>query len=130
MGRWLRIFALVVGVGSLLVAGFYAYVIFAVLDSPFDNRSFDRAVWAAYHESADADNPRGEMYEDLTENVLQEGMHRSKIIELLGPPDYREETHLVSYNLGMWSGFRIDYDTLDLELDNNGMLIRARRIQH
>ena len=128
--QWSRALFVLLGTGVLSASILYAYVIFFVFDDPFDNRPFDNTVWAAFHESIDPDNPRGEMYEDLTDNVLRTGMDRTAIINLLGPPDHKEEAHLISYNLGMWSGFRIDYDTLDLELDGKGKLVRVRRIQH
>lgn len=36
----------------------------------------------------------------------------------------------VAYTLGMWSGFRIDYDSLDIYFDSNDRVCRVCIIQH
>jgi len=57
-------------------------------------------------------------------------MSKSEVIQLLGTPDLKEEDNFLSYNLGMWSGFRMDYDSLDLKFSKNGTLVEYYRVQH
>ncbi|MGH7167453.1 MAG: hypothetical protein ACREII_02875 [Nitrospiraceae bacterium] len=99
-------------------------------DSPFDDRSFDPVVWKASSKDRNPDNPRGQMYEDLVKNHLRAGMTQPEVIALLGHGDEAERQDFISYNLGMWSGFRVDYDTLDLSFDRGGRLKRYNRVQH
>jgi hypothetical protein len=42
----------------------------------------------------------------------------------------RRRDTCLSYNLGMWSGLRMDYDTLDIYFDNSGRVARALTVQH
>lgn len=130
MKKIFKIIGIVAGIIILLFALFYAYVFFVVLDCPFDNKDFDKTTWVQFDNSNDPDNPRGEMYEDLIENNLSKGMSKKEVIDLLGQPDYKSEEYFLSYNLGAWSGFRIDYDSLDLEFDKDGKLVKFYRVQH
>jgi len=97
-------------------------------DYPFDDRKFDSTVWKSYHKNMDHDNPRGQMVDDLF-NHLRKGFSREEITRLLGEPDLEVSDNLFSYNLGMWSGFRMDYDSFDLEFDNSGKLLKYYRVQ-
>ena len=36
----------------------------------------------------------------------------------------------MSYNLGMWSGFRMDYDFLDIYFDDQGRVVDVLIVQH
>lgn len=112
------------------VLAFCGYLYFVVLDDPFNNRDFDKEIWLKSHADMDPDNPRGEMYEDLVENHLSKGMSKTEIFGLLGQPDFQNTEDLMSYNLGMWSGMRIDYDSLDLKFTADGGLVEFCRVQH
>ena len=118
--------------GLLLVGvvGLFGYLYFVVLDDPFDNKEFNRETWIKFHRSNEPDNPRGEMYESLVQNYLKKGMYKEKVVEILGKPDFVEEDAFLSYNLGMWSGFRMDYDSLDLKFSADGQLVEFYRVQH
>ena len=86
--------------------------------SSFSNKKFNQELWLKYASSKDSNNPRGGMYNDLKKNYLYEGMKKAEIIKLLGQPDSSTSTdQRLSYNLGAWSGYRIDFDTLDLKFD-------------
>jgi hypothetical protein len=37
---------------------------------------------------------------------------------------------MYEYNLGMWSGFRIDYDGLQVHFDSQGRLTYTQCVQH
>lgn len=82
------------------------------------------------HQDWDPDNPRGKMYEDLVENYLRKGMTKAQVVALLGESDLVTKPEIISYNLGMWSGMRIDYDSLDLVFSNDGKLTKYYRVQH
>ncbi|MGJ0483877.1 MAG: hypothetical protein ACR65R_05000 [Methylomicrobium sp.] len=130
MKKFLKYLSCLVGLSLLGILALYAYINFVVLDDPFDNRDFDGEVWLKYQRNMNPDNPRGEMYEDLMENYLHKGMSKSKVIGLLGQPDFQDTGMLMSYNLGMWSGMRIDYDSLDLHFSKSGELTKYYRVQH
>ena len=77
-----------------IVAGYF-YIVFVLLDSPWDNRRFDAELWRDAFESIRTDNPRGEMHDDLLANHLQHGMSLEAVEGLLGPPEYREGRELL-----------------------------------
>lgn len=130
MKKALKIVGILFGVLLIVTIGIFSYVYFVAFDYPFDNKDFDKVVWHKYKNNMEPDNPRGEMFESLIEKHLMAGMTKSEVIQLLGTPDFREEKDLFSYNLGMWSGYRIDYDSLDLKFKNNGKLVEFYRVQH
>ena len=99
------------------------------LFSPFSGRLFDRDVWIAQTGSESADNPRASMVHDLKWRYLHTGTSREKVVELLGEPDWHKSDELYSYNVGRWSGFRIDYDSLDVVFVGD-FVICVRCVQH
>jgi hypothetical protein len=108
----------------------YAFVMSIGDSNPFNNREFDQTVWLSMDNDMNPDNPRGEMFSSLIEEHLKEGMTISQVKVLLGEPDIKDEKALLSYNLGVWSGMRIDYDSLDLVFSESGKLIKFYRVQH
>jgi hypothetical protein len=114
----------------LAYIGLCAYVGFVVFDNPFDDRKFVQEVWGKFGKSDDPDNPRGQMVEDLQERFLKRGMMKQQVVNLLGEPDFEKTERFFKYNLGAWSGFRIDDDSLDMEFDRDGRLINSRTVQH
>jgi outer membrane protein assembly factor BamE (lipoprotein component of BamABCDE complex) len=127
---------ILIGIGiSILAAGlagivFFIIILYPVFENRFDDGTFDRELWHTYHQSMDRDNPRGNMADDLRENHLRQGMKKDEVIALLGEPDFDEQTHVFKYTLGMWSGTRIDYDSLDIEFDLSGRLVKTSIVQH
>lgn len=105
---------------------------------PFAGRSFDRELWHRYRNNDDRDNPRGSMVRSLQRWYLEPGMTHEQVVELLGEPDMgqilgdeRSNTpQMYEYNLGMWSGFRIDYDGLQIYFDQTGHLTDSQCVQH
>ena len=130
MKKALKIIAILISFFFIGTIAFFAYIYFIVFDYPFDNKEFDKVTWEKFSENMEPDNPRGEMFENLTEQHLKTGMTKSEVIKLLGKPDFREEKDFLSYNIGMWSGYRIDYDSLDLKFNEKGELIEFYRVQH
>ena len=108
------------------------------LDDPFDDEPFDRVTWLQNSDAND-DNPRGQMVKSLIDHLKDLQPVRSEVIELLGPAEQKcgrldppvgpVETCL-SYNLGSWSGFRLDPDTLDVYFDPDGRFLEAFPVQH
>lgn len=133
MKRWVK--GTLLGCGLLLLAcvsGMFlmVFLFHLLVPNPFDDRPFDREVWLAEAGLPGPDNPRGQMYEDLLEKHLKKGMTKAEVLALLGKPDATSRSRLFSYELGMWSGMRIDTDTLDVEFDGTDKVKRAYRVQH
>ena len=68
------------------------------------------------------------MANDIIRNVAVPGSERSIVETKLGPPDSFKHNE-ARYELGMCSGFRIDYDTLHIEYEND-VVVNARHLQH
>lgn len=126
----LRILAGVVVSVLLLSVGFLLFLRFFIFQNPFNDQRFNQSLWAAYSGSTAPNNPRGQMYEDLTKKNLKKGMSKQDVLTLLGEPDVSKEETVFTYNLGAWSGFRIDYDSLDIEFDQDGKVKAFDRVQH
>lgn len=70
------------------------------------------------------------MIGDLSKELMHRRPSRTEVVEWLGEPDFRNEPRLMSYNLGMWSGLRMDFDSLDIEFDEAGRVRHVRSVQH
>ena len=69
------------------------------------------------------------MAHDLKTNILRAGLAKTEVEKLLGQPESnRADVH--EYDLGMCSGFRIDFDTLDIQFDSEGRLMKVQVVQH
>jgi hypothetical protein len=105
----------------------------ALSPSPFDDAVFDRRVWLQQDGSVAADNPRGPMLYDITQRVIPPGTPKSDVELMLGPPDlddgWTRSADQWRYNVGMWSGMGVDYDTLDVQF-RDGAVIDVRRSSH
>lgn len=130
LGRLLFPLAVVGACIALAYAGVLGYRALPHLNDPFNDATFDAAVWATFHQSMDPNNPRGSMARDLEARLLETRPTRPEVIALLGPPDLVDERALVSYNLGMWSGFRMDFDSFDIQFDAAGRVAAVTIIQH
>lgn len=121
-------------VGAFTLGGAIAFLV-AQLDRPFDDRSFDEVAWKEHHGAAYADNPRGLMADSLVQRLSNGPMTRADVINLLGEPDFMSEAEkkrqdLLSYNLGMWSGLRTGYNSLDIILDAEGRVSGTHIAHH
>ncbi len=115
--------------GLLLAMAPAAFLGWLLLHDPFGGQRFDARVWRAQAGSLNPDNPRGPMTSNLRRHHLRRGMARQEVVRLLGE-DGGAGPHSLSYTLGAWSGFRIDYDTLDITFDASGRLERTTVVQH
>jgi len=80
--------------------------------------------------SLDPDNPRGRMADDLRAHLISSRPTLSEVLDLLGEPDVAKRGDPLSYNLGTWSGFRVDYDTLDVHFGSDGRVSEVWIVQH
>jgi SmpA / OmlA family len=97
---------------------------------PFAGRSFDRKLWHEFNKIDDPNNPRASMVASLQRRHLKLGMTRDQVVNLLGEPDMAKTPEMYEYNLGMWSGFRMDYDGLQIYFDKKGRLSSVQCVQH
>jgi hypothetical protein len=128
-----RLFKAILGIFLVCVFLVAAMVYFSSSsdkDVPFNNMKFDEVTWKKMANSEDPDNKRGLMFQDVTENYLRKGLSKQDVLGLLGEPDNEKTENKYSYNLGMWSGYRMDYDSLDIEFDYDGKFIKSYRVQH
>lgn len=137
--RTKRILLLLVSLPVLAFAGLLIAILWVGFDSPFDERDFDRTIWLGMAGDMDRDNPRGGMAAALIEELESEKPSREAVLQLLGPSEYQcsalsppigPADTCLSYNLGMWSGLGMDYDTLDIYFDAESRVARALTVQH
>ena len=69
------------------------------------------------------------MAHDIQSNKLRAGLTKDEVEKLLGAPD-SNKGDIHEYFLGMCSGLRIDFDTLDVYFDSEGRLVKAQLHQH
>ena len=122
----------------LVVAGGLLAAFFAFMPDEWpEARPFDQRIWKAA-KNWDSDSPRASMVDSLLADDRLRGMTRAQVIALLGPPDgvddYTPDSMRVSqqelagaeefqYVLGMWSGFRMDYDCLAVRFGRGGRVV-------
>lgn len=102
-------------------------------NNPFDDQKFDGSTWKAEHALQSSNSVRGRMIDDLRANHLRLGMTQAEVLELLGPTDAESEYAQLSYLVGMYSGMRMDFDTLDLHFDGatkSNRLVKIVIVQH
>ena len=108
----------------VIVIGWYSFLyIYYFINSPFDDRPFDRKLWIDNYDNQNPDNPRAEMIYDLKKNYLKTEMTRREIIQLLGKPDRRDEKHFMSYLVGM-QGFAADPGQLEFEFNGEAKVVK------
>jgi outer membrane protein assembly factor BamE (lipoprotein component of BamABCDE complex) len=66
---------------------------------------------------------------DLKTNILRAGLTKTEVEKLLGEPD-ANRANFHEYLLGMCSGLRIDFDTLDVHFDSDGKLVKVQVVQY
>jgi hypothetical protein len=69
------------------------------------------------------------MAHDIKTNILHAGLAKTEVENLLGKPD-SNRSNVHEYLLGMCSGLRIDFDTLDVQFDSKGRLLEVQVVQH
>lgn len=131
--KWAAI--VLTGASIAFIIGASTGVLYYHLGDPFNDRVFDASVWRDYREDAIADNPRGNMAEDLKRRLMSQRPTYDEVVKMLGEPDYMTEAErmrddLLRYNLGMWTGLRTDNDSLDIYFDEQRRVREVRIAQH
>ena len=121
--------ALVIGAVVFFVA-FVGWQYWLFRGGIFRTSSFDASEWKSSNRmTSDSSCYRGGMAHDIKTNVLRVGQTKTEVEKLLGAPDSdRRGYH--EYLLGMCSGLRIDFDTLDVHFDAANRLVNVQVIQH
>lgn len=96
----------------------------------FRTSSFNEQEWKSLsRKTSDLSCYRGGMAHDIRTNVLRAGQPQEEVEKLLGKPDSDKGT-VQEYFLGMCSGLRIDFDTLDIHFNAEGKLTSVHVVQH
>lgn len=115
---------------TVLVAAFIGWQYWLFTGGIFRTSAFNGAEWKSLNKNtADSSCYRGGMAHDIRTNILHKGLTQAEVEKLLGAPDStKNEVH--SYFLGMCSGLRIDFDTLDVHFTPAGKLLEVQILQH
>ena len=115
-----RLFVVAVLCGIAFVGWFYH----VMANDPFNDWWFDEKIWKSEHNKSDYNSPRGKMAFDLKHRVLKPNMTQKQVLQILGPPDAGQDATSLSYNLGSWSGFRMDGDIFVIEFGKSGKIAK------
>lgn len=120
-----------VALGLLALAlGFMGWQYWLFKGGIFRISRFDAIEWRALQKKSDDFSCyRGGMANDIQMNVLRVGQTSNEVHGLLGRPDSVRDG-VDGYFLGMCSGLRIDFDSLDIHFDNNNRLTLVQIVQH
>ena len=125
-----RIVLALVAAAVVVVIAFVGWQYWLFKGGIFRTSSFNEAEWKSLNrKTTDFSCYRGGMAHDIKTNVLRAGLAKMEVKSLLGEPDSsRADVH--EYFLGMCSGLRIDFDTLDVHFDSEGRLMKVQVVQH
>jgi len=123
-------------VGTLLAIAFTTFILFVgwqywlYTGGIFKTFSFDRQEWRLLNRKTDDFSCyRGGMAHDIKTNILRAGQTTNEVETILGMPDsIKGSVH--EYNLGMCSGLRIDFDSLDVHFNTVGQVDGVYIVQH
>lgn len=132
-----------VPVATIVVGLVLVFTPIGMHTTPFYGATFDKARWHTAHQGATSEEIgkkqaqciRGAMYGDLKNRFLRPGAGRSRVIELIGKPDFGSEgtkdgNKCQRWNLGFCSGFKIDLDSLNVCFDKADRVSHVFRLQH
>ena len=126
---WRIVRASVIAAVTLVVV-FVGWQYWLFTGGVFRTSSFNEAEWKSLaREASDFSCYRGGMAHDIQSNKLRAGLTKDEVEKLLGAPD-SNKGDIHEYFLGMCSGLRIDFDTLDVYFDSEGRLVKAQLHQH
>lgn len=97
---------------------------------------FDRTKWReapnCVPDGCESACIRGAMVRDLQRRHLIPGTPRSEVMTLLGDAKTRHTNNqkFIDYDLGMCSGFRMDFDSLVILFDGDDRVVRSWTEQH
>jgi hypothetical protein len=96
----------------------------------FRTSSFNEVEWKSLRKTtSDSSCYRGGMAHDIKTHILRAGVTKTEVEKRLGAPDsVKADVH--EYFLGMCSGMRIDFDTLDVHFNPEGRVMKVQVVQH
>ncbi len=92
----------------------------------FGSEKFNQAKWIQLEATVDNECKRGDMANDLQQNVLRRGLPRDAVKEILGHPSF-EEGNALEYDLGKCMHV---YHGLLMYFDQDNKLINSRISSH
>ena len=114
---WRTVLGLLTGVLVVAVA-FAGWKYWLFKGGIFRTSSFNEAEWKSFAlKTTNASCYRGGMAHDLKTNILRVGLAEAAVEKLLGESD-SNRANIQEYLLGMCSGLRLDFDTLDVHFDS------------
>jgi hypothetical protein len=121
---------MLLGIAGLLAVAVVGWQYWLFKGGIFRTSSFNQHEWKSLAKKSDDSSCfRGGMAGDIKENVLSAGMTKTEVEKRLGLPD-SNKIDAYEYLLGMCSGLRIDFDTLDVHFDSDGKLVDVYIVQH
>jgi hypothetical protein len=125
-----NIFCALIIITAVVVVAFVGWQYWLLNGGVFRTSSFNEVEWKSLkRKSGDFSCYRGGMAHDIKTNILRTGLTKTEVERLLGEPDFnRIDVH--EYFLGTCSGFQIDFDTLDVQFDSEGRLVKVQVVQH
>ena len=130
-------------IAVIIVAAVIMFTPIGMHVAPFYGDTFDPGRWRTAHQGKTPTEVakkqsqciRGAMYGDLKHRVLKPGINRAKVVALIGVPDFgsggvHKGHQCARWNLGMCSGFKIDFDSLNVCFDKEGIVRHVFRLQH
>ena len=119
---------LIVAIATLITFLGWQYWLFK--GGIFRTSSFNQEEWKSLNKkTGDFSCYRGGMAHDIRTNILHAGQTLGEVEALLGKPDI-DKGEIKEYFLGMCSGLRIDFDTLDVHFNAEGKLTTVHTVQH
>ena len=114
----------------VLVVFYAAWSYWLFKGGVFSTAAFDSTEWHVKQTNAtDWSCFRGGMANDIKNRILKSGLPRADVKGLLGQPDV-EKPGKFEYNLGMCSGLRIDFDSLNVYFNESGVVESVSIVQH
>jgi hypothetical protein len=130
MRKFFQFILYVAAMLALLLVIKAAPLFYPLLNSPFNDSSFDRELWNQSPNTIEC--IRGAMYEDLEKNHLKTGTPKNEVINLLGKPTPFPwvKKDCIEYQLGFCSGLQMDGDGLVICFNDNEAIKKVYRVQH
>ena len=126
---WQISWALLKSAGVLAIA-FVGWQYWLYNGGIFRTSNFNEVEWKSLSKKTDDSSCyRGGMAHDIKTNILRVGLTKTEVERLLGVPDFNSDD-INAYFLGMCSGLRIDFDTLDVHFNPEGRLVKVQVVQH
>lgn len=119
---------LAVALGAFLLLLGWQYWLFT--GGIFKTSKFHPQEWTSLSKKADDFSCyRGGMAHDIKTNILRTGQTIKEVEDVLGKPDSTKGS-VHQYDLGMCSGLRIDFDSLDVHFNTDGQVEGVYIVQH